>query len=143
MKSVWWRLKVTVGASLIVCLVAYYLGEAKPDFVPRWAAQAVIFLGGGLTLYHAALLKRARRHSHGRPVLLTRGGLYAWVRHPMYTGDLVLYLGLTLLAPGIVSIALFLVGSYALFRQSLVEDQQLRKQHGDVFNDWRQRTWLL
>lgn len=79
MKSFWWCLKVTVGASLIVCLVAYYLGEAQANHVPRWVAQAVIFL----------------------------------------------------------------VGGYALFRQSLVEDQQLLKQHGEVFNDWRQRTWLL
>jgi protein-S-isoprenylcysteine O-methyltransferase Ste14 len=138
----WWRIKVACGAALIINLVIYYLVPASAEIVPRPLAQALAVAGGAVTIFHHGLLKRARRDGD-IPTLVTRGGLFHWIRHPMYTGDLLLYTGLTLLAPGNISVALLMLGSLALYKQARVEDAFLHALHGDAFLDWQRRTRLL
>ena len=138
----WWRIKVACGAALILHVVVYFLGPAGTGIVPRLLAQTVAVGGGAITLYHHRLLRRARG-PNGAAALVTRGGLFNWIRHPMYTGDLLLYAGLTLLAPDVVSVSLLLLGAIALYQQARAEDAYLLSVHGDTFSAWQARTRLL
>ncbi len=138
----WWRVKVACGALLIINLVVHFLGPAGAESVPRLLAQTVAIGGGVITIFHHFLIRRARR-TRPAPALVTQGGLFNWIRHPMYTGDLLLYTGLTLLAPTAVSAALLALGILALYKQARVEDAHLLALHGDAFRDWQARTRLL
>ncbi len=138
----WWRIKVACGAALIAVLAAHYLGPGGADLVPRLLAQTLVVGGGLITLFHHRLIRRAGRNAGGA-ALVTRGGLFHWIRHPMYTGDLLLYTGLALLAPGIASGAFLALGAFALYKQAQVEDDYLLAHHGDLFRDWQARTRLL
>lgn len=138
----WWRIKVACGAALILNAVIHFLGPAGAGIVPRLLAQTVAVGGGIITLFHHRLLRRARG-SNGAATLLTRGGLFNWIRHPMYTGDLLLYTGLTLLAPNSVSVLLLVLGAFALYRQARAEDAYLLSVHGEAFSAWQARTRLL
>lgn len=138
----WWRVKVGCGAALIANLVVCFLVTGTAEIVPRLLAQTIAVVGGTITVFHHRLLRRARRND-GAPKLVTRGGLFPWIRHPMYTGDLLLYAGLALLAPGTVSVGLLLLGVFALYKQARVEDAFLLALHGDRFLDWQRSTRLL
>ena len=134
----WWRVKVGCGAGLIACLFIHYLGDAPPPAIPRALSQLLVVAGGITTLWHAGILGKAEAGQ-----LVTGGGLFRWVRHPMYSGDVVLYLGLALLAPGPATFGFLGLGWVALYRQSVVEDKFLAARYGEAFEVWRQRTWLL
>ena len=136
----WWRVKVACGAGLIASLIFHFLSLGGAEIVPRWLAQLTVIAGGLVAIYHSRLLTYAKRRGE---TLVTRGGLYPWIRHPMYTGDMILYAGLALLAPGMISTALAVAGWYALWRQAMVEDTESLQAHGAAFADWQSRTRLL
>ena len=118
----------------------FFLSPGGSEILPRWLAQSVVLCGGLTTIYHSRLLTYAKRRGE---TLVTRGGLYRWVRHPMYTGDMILYAGLALLAPGLISALLAVAGCYALVRQAQVEDRESLREHGEAFAAWQAHTRLL
>ena len=96
----WWCIKVGAGAALIALLCAHYLmGMPQVTLdIPRWLAQALVLTGGIKTLLHHRIVAGAC--AGNQPArLVDSGGLYGWVRHPMYLGDCLLYAGMGLLVP--------------------------------------------
>lgn len=61
----------------------------------------------------------------------------------MYLGDMVLYLGLALLAPGWGSGICLLLGWSALILQARAEDAYLSARFGSDFDAWASRTGRL
>ncbi len=140
----WWRIKVSAGAALIALLCAHFLlgqPQTTVDF-PRWLAQALVLVGGITTLLHHRIVARAS--AGDRPqALVNSGGLYRWVRHPMYLGDCLLYAGMALLMPHPLSALLLLIGCAALVLQAKAEDDHLAALFGESFVRWQQRSGLL
>jgi len=68
-------------------------------------------------------------------------GCYAVVRHPLYLGNALMWLGLALL-PGIWWLALLVMAGFWLFyeRVMLREEQFIRGQFGVAFADWAAAT---
>jgi protein-S-isoprenylcysteine O-methyltransferase Ste14 len=141
----WWALKVAMGTILIVLLAERYLLVQGPAISapPRLLGQVLVVVGGAIALGHYALLKR-RNHYLSRPCeLITEPGLYRYLRHPMYLGDLFVFGGLTMLAPGPISLACLAIGVYAVYRQSRVEDRYMVQRFGSAQELWAARTGLL
>ena len=139
----WWRVKVAAGALLIALLVVHFVfgGQLSALSLPRWLGQSLVLLGASITLFHYRLLQ----HGTGGPVprLVSQGGLFRWVRHPMYLGDALLYLGLALLIPGFASTIVLLTGWYALYRQADSEDQAMAEYFANDFEQWKSGTGLM
>jgi protein-S-isoprenylcysteine O-methyltransferase Ste14 len=108
---------VAVQAALLVALVLVPTGTAWP--LPGWlagVAWALVLLGLAVVAVGSLALGRALSPT---PVPSARGelrtgGLYRWVRHPIYTGVLAVVVGLTIgtrqwlgLALGVVTVAFF------------------------------------
>ena len=140
----WWRIKVAAGAALIALLCSHFLlgfPQVLLD-VPRWLAQAVVLTGGAITLWHHRILVRGTGgESPGE--LVAVGGLYRLIRHPMYLGDCLLYMGMGLLVPNLVSALLVAIGCAALIAQAKAEDRYLAARFGESFSSWQQRSGLL
>jgi protein-S-isoprenylcysteine O-methyltransferase Ste14 len=153
-KAVWEILKVRDGhvrrapnttlrsrvlsASKIVILAAIVVQIFAPEFAPISDAPMLLRMVG-LAIYTAGLImavvarfelgrnwsdieKSRVQQSHR----LVANGMYRWVRHPIYTGDLLLLLGLELALNswavlGVVAIALY------VRRQAAVEERALMK----------------
>ena len=138
----WWWLKVGCGFALILAMLI----PAGPW--PRWSiptlpAQVIAVGGGLLVLYHHRLLRRANQTIWQPARLLAWGGLYRWIRHPMYLGDGILYLGLACLGPLPVSLPLLLLAWMALYRQARFEDRLMADRFPEDFKQWQQHSGLL
>ena len=78
----------------------------------------------------------------GEAPLVTRGA-YARVRHPIYTGVTLLWLGLGLVSGNLARVALALVALVFFDRKAAREEQWLAEQFPD-YEDYRQRVpWRL
>lgn len=146
----WWLVKVIAGCLLLALVADYYLFSLMPlgwkltlPFIPRWLAQGVVCLGGLLNLHHYLILKRQNTNIAQPSCLITDQGLFSYIRHPMYLGDLILYVGLLLLAPSYLAVIVFLFAYYALYRQACVEDEYLAGRFPVQFGRWYGMTKLL
>lgn len=136
--------------------VALALAGIVPSLVPQanfrlggWGACLVVLvflLGLALRVRAIALLGRfftvdvAIRRDHR---LMTRGP-YAWVRHPSYTGLLVMFAALgTLFENGASILVLLVLVTLALGRRIVVEEQALREAFGGEWVAYAARTRRL
>jgi protein-S-isoprenylcysteine O-methyltransferase Ste14 len=143
--SLWWLLKVICGLLLVTNQVFSMKGGVLPySFaLPLLLSQLLVFIGGGLFLIHFYLLKRVNRRFDRPAQLITEKGLFPWIRHPMYFGEMMLDIGLASFALHPVSVAVLLLALTALYKQALHEDRYLSRHFGDDFLEWEAHTWLV
>lgn len=140
----WWKLKLLGAMALIACGMArFLLGVPPAVVVPILWAQILVLTGGGIVLVHYGLLQRRRGRFDRPEELLTRGGLFPVVRHPMYLGDVVMNLGWTLLAGSWLAFWLYGFCLVALQLQARVEDRYLAERFPEAHRHWRLHTGLL
>lgn len=144
--AVWW---VKLAAQLVLLTYAFALlmewTRGTLQFGgSRWAGQALVAAGALISLGHYALLKRSARGRLDAPeVLVTRGGLFGRVRHPMYLGDVLLANGLVLLHPDAIGLMLLMVIAGSVEVLSRREDASLAARFPGEHAAWRARTWRL
>lgn len=138
----WWKIKVILGLCLIIYTVidsAY--GLLNNFFIFAYGVEyGLIVVGVFIHLYHYYLLKRKNPRVQEPDILLNSEGLFRWIRHPMYLGDLFFYFGFCLLNPDAVTCMLFSCSVVAIMQQVKVEDVQLQKYFGHDFVDWSKTT---
>lgn len=74
---------------------------------------------------------------------LIRGGPYAWVRHPIYTGILTALLGTAMVQGEVRGIFAFLVTLAGFWVKLGIEEQMMRKTFGAEYEEYAQRTGAL
>jgi len=143
-KRGWW-VKVLCGVALIVGVVTHYLMGIPPLFfkAPVLLAQSLVIGGTVLVFWHFLLLRRLNKELELPEVLVTDGGLYCVVRHPMYFADAIYYTGLALLWPSVTSAVILLVGLIALVYQAHEEDRWCAQRFPHEFPRWSARSALL
>ena len=110
--------------------------------VPRWIGLLV--LTSGLLLSSAAIRHmgeswRMGIDTEGAGALATRG-LYARVRHPIYSGMLLATIGLAATVADVIAVAVAVGCWVALPIQARLEEQFLLSRHGDEYRAYMQRT---
>lgn len=113
---------------------------------PAWGAAcfAVGLLGlliRVLTVGHAPD-GTSGRNTHGQVAeVLNTTGLYSLVRHPLYIGNTLMWLGPALL-PGSWQLVLAVLFAIALFYERIIaaEERFLQQRFGVAFEEWAQRT---
>ena len=112
-----------------------------------WAAlgAALTFLGLSFTVWARIYLGRnwsgvaAVKADHE----LITGGPYGWVRHPIYSGLALAFIGMAVAGGqwrGVLSIALALI---AIVQRIFVEERFMRQQFGVVYDAYAQRVRAL
>lgn len=127
------RGRIWVGAQLVafalIGLAIVWQGTL-PEVITPWRAGGAILalIGLGLMLWSARSLGR-NLTALPEPVTggdLVMAGAYRWVRHPMYTGVICLFLGVSdaFDAPAALILSALLVGFFSM--KSRYEERQLR-----------------
>jgi protein-S-isoprenylcysteine O-methyltransferase Ste14 len=101
----------------------------------------------GVTLVTAVMLVRATHsvieHGGGRKGLVTTGA-FRYVRHPLYLGSMLFYLGLVLSTLSLVSLGLFVVIVIFYDYIASYEERLLEQRFGDEYSRYRARSgrWI-
>ena len=125
-------MRQTLGILMIVLLTA--LGQPVEPWY--WAGSGLAFVGILVRVWASGYVKKNEE-------LATRGP-YAWVRHPLYVGNLLLAGGFALAAHQWW--AYTLVAVFALFFYPTAireEDAKLKRLFGPVWKEWRTSTRAL
>jgi protein-S-isoprenylcysteine O-methyltransferase Ste14 len=144
--SLWWWVKVSASIFLLAYLVVALFGDfrvAPMVSFPVVAGQAVVMVGGAIYLLNAAALQRAAEDMAAPRQLVTSGGLYGVVRHPMYLADILWTLGLAMLVGDTVTLLLWLAVIAGAVGQARVEDVWLAHRFGEAHAAWSARTRLI
>jgi protein-S-isoprenylcysteine O-methyltransferase Ste14 len=74
------------------------------------------------------------------PAIVIEKGVFSWVRHPIYLSELMLYLGLFLISPSLISLGvIFLIFLFLDFVANQ-EEKKLEEKFGRSYSDYRSRV---
>jgi protein-S-isoprenylcysteine O-methyltransferase Ste14 len=147
MISPWWVLKIiatlTLLSKMVVASLGYWSISTPIVNITAWPAQLLVILAGIFNLWHFRILKKSAGEIGEPRILVTAGGCLPRIRHPMYTGDLFLMLGLWLLYFDLWGGLLWIAGVTGVVQQARFEDRQLAQRFGEQHRVWRQNSRLL
>ena len=110
--------------------------QGDPHTTPIHTLSYVLILAGLIILYSAwKVLHAAQREQR-----LATTGAYARVRHPQYTGFILIMLGFLVQWPTLLTLLMFPVLVYMYFRLSLREELDSRELFGDAWVEYAAQT---
>lgn len=145
-----WRSYIPV---LFLIFILFFIGDYKNFTSPFWdsiwniSSLLVSFLGLGIRIF---TIGYAPKSTSGRNVnsqvadSISTKGIYSVVRHPLYLGNFLIWLGIALYFHHIW-ILLFSIFSFAVFYERIMfaEESFLREKFGREFEEWADRTPAL
>jgi protein-S-isoprenylcysteine O-methyltransferase Ste14 len=73
------------------------------------------------------------------PVVIDKG-VFSWVRHPIYLSEIMLYVGLFLISPSLISLAVIVLVFFFLDFVAGYEEKKLEEKFGQSYRDYRRRV---
>ena len=143
MVSTGWYLKNIAILSLAVLLYLEFSGVYTGRLIIHpllLTGQLTVLTGGLIEIAHYLILRRTNDNIAKPTSLETARGLYKFVRHPMYFGDLLILTGFLLMITTPAALALASLGLYGIARQVPIEDAELQDHFGQNAQAWRQST---
>jgi protein-S-isoprenylcysteine O-methyltransferase Ste14 len=112
----------------------------------RWLGLALVVGGVALSIWSAATLGRhfdVELEVHGGHEVVRRGP-YSLVRHPIYTGLAVHFIGACLATGNLILVAGTLLVSFpALYQRAASEETLLRRELGDAYESYAREVPML
>mgnify|MGYP001400367255 FL=1 len=144
------------GVPLSMYVITFVLGKSLPDGV-LWGHTLVQFVGLG-GMYVAMLLyvlaavmiflgwRRIYRQywskDQGKGQLVTTG-IYRWIRHPQYTGFLMITLGMLFEWATLPMLIMYPILVWLYVRLARHEEAEMRTEFGPAYDEYRARTGMF
>jgi protein-S-isoprenylcysteine O-methyltransferase Ste14 len=145
--SLWWLYGlITLGYSLSFAIGATKLGRVYP-WDTYFAIGAVVFVIG-LSIRISAILTLRQSFTYAvarvEGQTIVESGLYRFIRHPGYLGQLLIFTGIALSISNWLSVLLMLVPVTIGYLYRIgVEERFMRAQLGDAYVSYQARTRRL
>jgi len=122
--------------ALAFVLIALYALVAVPTTLLLWIGIPLIVLGTGVRVYASGCILKNEQ--------LATYGPYALVRHPLYTGNILLIIGFSVVS-GILWTALVALFFFWFYYPTAIEyeDRKLRRLFGSDWESWSSGTPAL
>jgi protein-S-isoprenylcysteine O-methyltransferase len=143
---VWISISISIGMT-VACVFAFSGRGAFRHPRPWELAGLLVMLAGVATRVHA--IRILDRHFTSRVTILQdhaliREGLYRFVRHPSYLGEILVLAGLgAMMANAVSLVAAPLPAMIALVQRIRLEERALAEHFGQAYEDYRRTTWKL
>jgi protein-S-isoprenylcysteine O-methyltransferase Ste14 len=144
-----WVELLTVPEPFVLAAVTFVLAVQEPPGSPSTlrvvvaTAGAIIALGAVALTGWAFLSLPSVGSGHyvlqGQPII--DRGAYGWVRHPIYLGAFLIWLGLAMThfrALPLIVLVLYVLPTYHLYVRE--EEHLMIERYGDAYRDYRQRV---
>jgi len=148
-----WLLGLVFGVFLLGLEAwAVALALRGPEALGTWVVPAPVAALGWLGIAAGTALVLVAQHQMGaswrigiddRPTRLVVHGLFRHLRNPIFSGILLVTLGIVLVAPSPVLVACWLAAFVLLRVQIGLEERHLLALHGDDYAAWAARTGRL
>ena len=134
-----------IALILLVMRDFHYLGGSRQwNALWEWTCVAVSFCGLGIrafTVGHAPRNTSGRNAREQRADSLNTSGIYSIVRHPLYLGNFLVYLGVILFAHACWLAVICVLAYWLCFERIMfAEEFYLRGKFGAAFEQWAART---
>jgi protein-S-isoprenylcysteine O-methyltransferase Ste14 len=134
------------GIPLVISFLPYNLPNWVPYDAPRHATfylgiMALIVTGGLLNLIGLLTLRRAFTIMTEARTLIT-GGIFGYIRHPLYTGHFIMFFGSMLLRLNWFAIGLYLFFMVGQVMRARVEERKLAGAFAQ-YEEYRRRTGMF
>lgn len=145
--SIWWLYSlITLGYAL-----SFYVGASKTGRIHSWnlffAIGMALFVIGLMIRIHSILtLKQYFSYSVAKldNQKLIDSGLYKFIRHPGYLGQLIIFLGISVSLSNWISIAAMMIPvAFGYAYRISVEEKFMVEQFGKDYLDYRSHTKKL
>lgn len=122
---------------------------AGPDALGVWRPPAAMRVAGWLLLAAGTVMTVVAQRQMGaswrvgiddRPTALVTGGLFRYVRNPIFTALLLFLAGMVTLSAAWWSVAVLALTVLGLRYQVVFEEKHLLTLHGDAYSDYAART---
>ncbi len=124
-----------------------WLGAPFMDADARGLVLAIALVAGGLALCVWARVVLGGNWSGTvtlkRDHVIVRSGPYRRIRHPIYTGLLLMFLGSALARGNWGGLLAFAIAAAALWRKLLLEERWLGELFGPAYAEYRASSWAL
>ena len=144
------------GFPLTIYLLTAVLGSRYPALNPfshasghlwitlfgggAWMSVIIHVISNGLMLGGLVLMGAGWRRIHAARGELVTDGLYAWMRHPQYTGLYLISVGMLVQWPTIVTVATWPALLLIYYRLARREEREAEAQFGDAYRAYRARV---
>ncbi len=144
------------GFPLTIYILTAVLGTKYPALNPFAHASGhlwVTFLGGGgttLAVIHIIsdgmmiagflIMSAGWRKVHGAKGAFVTDGVYAYVRHPQYSGLILVTIGLLIQWPTIITALMWPVLIFAYYRLSRREEADMEREFGEAYIRYKERV---
>lgn len=108
-----------------------------PTEAVRWIGIVMVAAGALLAVAGLIALRGVENIDH-----LVTGGLFRWLRHPMYTGFILWILGWIVLNGALMSLIPATLSIACILYWAWLEEAVLVKAYGDEYRTYRKTTWL-
>lgn len=127
---------------LIIAPVEHALRNLQVSFLHQVLGCVLMIAGLGVALVSYRALGRNFRvyAAPRRSGTLVTSEIYAWIRHPMYIGVVLLFMGYILLWGSLISVPLWLAFSI-LYVIKTVKEEAILSDRFPEYEDYRRRTW--
>ncbi len=143
MNRLFWGIKVLAGLTLLSLPFNEIGGTGRIIVLPYWVGQLLVIGGCVIHLFHYSVLRRQLSDLERPEHLVVSGGLFRWIRHPMYSGDILTMSGFLLMWSPPFAFVVWGIGTVCAILQAVVEDRGLRARFPEVHRQWSAQAGLL
>ena len=140
---------IFILAGIAVSVHDFVVLHQKEFQTPALGGALLILLGGVLELWvRSTLVEKAgfRSLTETKRLLITdehkllTDGVFGHVRHPLYSGRIMLHFGIALLFSSLWGGVLMAVSALSFLIRIPVEEEMLIEEFGDAYREYRKRT---
>ena len=147
-----YRLLYSSISMLCLLPIFYFLSVTKSDFLlPQ--TQMLKFISLALSTWGVIIVKMAFKNYRLREFLgfkdapdqlkLAQSGILKYVRHPIYSGTILLFMGFWLFIPNVLNLVTVICTFLYLPIGIRLEEQKLEEEYGDFYRRYKEKVPAL
>jgi len=147
-----YRLLYSSISILFLLPIFYFLSATKSDFILS-QTQVLKFISLALSTWGVIIIKMAFKNYRLREFLgfsnnegrleLIQSGILKYIRHPIYSGTILLFIGFWLFIPNVLNLVTVICTFLYLPIGIRLEEQKLEEEYGDLYRKYKEKVPAL